>query len=184
MIFHTTAQWDEPLWLEAERVYRQAFPEPGSKTRTIIRRMFERNLCRLHTAAENGQVVAMALTGGVRDADVLIIDYLAVDREERGHGIGRMLLDYIEAWAETTEGCRGVVIEVEAEPTSENKGRIRFWERCGYRLTEYVHHYIWVPEPYSAMYKNFDRNRPLPDEGELLFRYITKFHNKAYRGKD
>ncbi|WP_158560434.1 GNAT family N-acetyltransferase [Paenibacillus contaminans] len=184
MEVHTTAEWNEALWEQAEHVYREAFPEPGSKTRVIIRNMFEKRMCHLHTAAENGRIVAMALTGMDAEAAVLIIDYLAVSKDVRGRGFGRSFLERIEAWARTAAGCKGVVIEVEAEPGTDNEGRILFWERCGYRLTEYVHTYRWVPETYRAMYKNFDPDRPLPGDGESLFRYITKFHNKAYRGSN
>lgn len=76
---------------------------------------------------------------------------------------------------------RGIIVEVEAEETPENLGRIRFWEACGFRLTDYVHPYIWVPEPYRAMALSFPYREPLPLDGRELFAGIIRFHERAYR---
>jgi GNAT superfamily N-acetyltransferase len=183
MEYQTTAEWDEALWLQAEHVYHEAFPEHGRKNRTIIRRMFERGICNLHLLTNGTEVIAMALTGVNKRAKALIVDYIAVRKDHRNKGYGRLFIDYIRTWAETTARCKGILIEVESEPTEENIGRIRFWEQTGFRLTEYVHHYIWVPEPYRAMYLNFHADSPFPDDGEILFSYITEFHKEAYKGK-
>lgn len=180
MDYHTTAQWDEALWNEAERVYHQAFPEASRKNRTIIRRMFEKRMCFLHTMTMGTEVIAMALSGINKKAQVLILDYLAVKENLRRNGWGKLFVGYIKTWAETMAHCNGIVIEIEAEATPENTRRIGFWEQCGFRLTEYVHHYIWVPEPYRAMYLKFNHDFRIPDNGQILFRYITQFHKQAY----
>ncbi|MFH5184407.1 GNAT family N-acetyltransferase [Paenibacillus sp. TAB 01] len=180
--FHTTDVWNEQLWKAAEPVYTGAFPEHGRKSFAIIRNMFDRGLCQLHTA-DDGQVTkAMALTGIDRRASALLIDYAAVREEERSRGLGRRLIDYLKSWG-IANGCRGMVIEVEADETEENLRRIRFWERCGFILTEGVHQYIWVPEPYQAMVFHLQEENRLPEDGEVLFRYITDFHKKAYRSR-
>ncbi|TMV47598.1 GNAT family N-acetyltransferase [Paenibacillus mesophilus] len=181
MEYIATDEWDETLWREAERIYNKAFPEHGRKSAEIIRRMFDKGMCTLHTAADRREMVAMALTGIDKQAEALLIDYIAVKEEARGKGYGRTFLSHIRDWAETEAHCRGIIVEVEAEPSEANRRRIRFWERCGFRLTDYVHHYIWVPEPYRAMYLNFHADNPLPGDGEALFRSITRFHRKAYR---
>jgi GNAT superfamily N-acetyltransferase len=180
MDYHTADEWNEELWVKAERIYHRAFPEEGRKNRAIIRRMFEKHMCHLHTASDNTEVIAMALTGINKEACALLIDYMAIREDLRSKGYGREFMNYIQNWAKTTAGCKGIVVEVEAEPTQDNDRRIRFWEKCGFRLTDYVHHYIWVPEPYRAMYLNFNQERRLADDGEKLFRYINQFHKKAY----
>lgn len=139
-------------------------------------------MCQLHTLAQGSKMAGMALTGIDTKAGALLIDYLAIDEEKRGTGYGRLLLDHIKNWARTVANCKGVIVEVESEPTEENGRRIHFWERNGFRLTAYVHSYIWVPEPYQAMYLNFDETDRLPEDGRQLFRCITRFHEKAYRG--
>lgn len=181
MEYRVTGEWDEALWGEAERIYEQAFPLDGKKSRAIIRRMFERGLCQLHTFTDGKELVGMALTGVDRQENALLIDYIAVRENFRGSGKGRRFLDRIKQWAQTDEGCKGIIVEVEAEETEENARRIRFWERNGFHLTAYVHQYIWVPEPYRAMYMNFDGQDRLPEDGKALFRCITRFHEQAYR---
>jgi GNAT superfamily N-acetyltransferase len=178
--YDTIAEWNEELWTKAELIYNQAFPAEGRKTRAIIQRMFEKRMCQLHLATEGAETIAMALTGVNDQAHVVILDYIAIREDLRGNGYGGLFMDYIKKWAETTSACLAIVLEVEAEPTPDNIRRIHFWEKCGFRLTEYVHHYIWVPEPYDAMYLNFNQDNYLTADGEKLFHYITQFHKKAY----
>lgn len=180
--YHTASEWDEDLWRRAEPVYREAFPEYGRKPEAIIRSMFRRRMCHLHTAAADQETVGMALSGHDPSTGLLVVDYLAVAAKARGRGLGRSFLDYIRQWAAHSAGCKGLLVEVEAEPTEENVSRIRFWESCGFTLTPYVHHYIWVPEPYQAMYWTFGpQGGQGMEDGRDLFRAITRFHEKAYR---
>ncbi|MFK7695560.1 GNAT family N-acetyltransferase [Paenibacillus sp. HJGM_3] len=182
MNYYTTSVWQEAVWQQAEPIYNQAFPEHGRKPVAIIRRMFDRGLCQLHIASEpSGRPAAMALSGIDRAAQAVIIDYLAVLPDLRSQGYGTSLLNYIIDWAKKVPGCKGIVVEAEAEPTPANERRIYFWERNGFRLTDYVHHYIWVPEPYRALALSFREEDPLPVDGRLLFRTITRFHQRAYR---
>jgi N-acetylglutamate synthase-like GNAT family acetyltransferase len=145
--------------------------------------MFERRMCCLHTLVDQSEVIAMALTGLNKNVKALIIDYIAVRKDLRNKGYGRMFMDYIKAWAEITARCKGIIIEVESETTRENSQRIRFWEQCGFQLTDDCHHYIWVPEQYRAMFMSFHKDSPLPNDGKTLFNYITQFHKEAYRGR-
>lgn len=179
--YRITDEWEEARWAAVESIYEQAFPLDGKKSRDIIRRMFEKRMCQLHTISQGSEFVGMALTGIDLQAEALIIDYIAIRKDVRGIGHGRHLLNLIKQWTQTVAGCKGIIVEVESEPTEENRQRIHFWETNGFHLTPYVHQYIWVPEPYQAMYLNFDENNRLPEDGKLLFRSITRFHEKAYR---
>ena len=181
MDIRMTESWDARLWQLAKPVYERAFPAEGRKTEAIIRRMLERGIGQLHVAVRDGQAQAMALTGRSPDGKAMLIDYLAVREELRGRGIGRHFVAALRHRAERDEGRSGIIIEVEAESTPDNLGRVRFWQSCGFRLTEYVHHYRWVPEPYRAMVLPFRDDAGLPIDGEGLFRYINEFHARAYR---
>ncbi|MEW9701709.1 GNAT family N-acetyltransferase [Paenibacillus sp. SI8] len=183
LVYRTTAEWEEALWSKAELVYNEAFPEHGRKNRALIRSMFKRGICTLHTWEDRKEVVAMALTAGNHQERVLVIDYIAVRQDQRGKGLGRKCIEDVRFWAETQTECRCIVIEVEAEPTQENAERIRFWEKVGFRLTDYVQPYIWVPETYRAMYMSLNEDAIPMDDGKILFTYITAYHEKAYRGK-
>jgi GNAT superfamily N-acetyltransferase len=182
MEFMTTEQWNDSLWRLIEPVYQEAFPS-GAKTESILHSMLDRRIAWLHAGLEDGRVSAMAVTGIVVEGTnkVLIIDYMAVHSDLRGRGVGGKFLDKIREWAQRERGVQLIVIEVEAENTEENAYRMSFWEKCGFRPTAYVHNYIWVPEPYLAMALPLDDADSIPEDGKTLFRYITKFHEKAYR---
>lgn len=182
--YRVTSVWDEILWRKVEPVYREAFPEQRGKSNGVIRRMFERKLSELHTWTEAGEVIAMALTSADRAANVLVLDYLAVRANRRGSGIGWHCVEAIRKWAATSESCRAVIIETEADETEENAERIKFWQKVGFQLTNHVHPYIWVPETYYAMYLPLDPSFKPDDDGKSLFKFITKYHEKAYRGGD
>ncbi|MDQ8739330.1 GNAT family N-acetyltransferase [Paenibacillus sp. LHD-38] len=179
--YRISDEWSESRWSAVERIYEQAFPLDGKKSLDIVRRMFEKRMCQLHTIAQGSEIVGMALTGIDQQVGALLIDYKAIREDLRGSGYGQLLLDRIKKWTSTVANCKGIIVEVEAEPSEENSRRIHFWETNGFHLTAYVHQYIWVPEPYHAMYLNFEESNRLPDDGKLLFRSITQFHEKAYR---
>ncbi|MDQ0243154.1 GNAT superfamily N-acetyltransferase [Bacillus fengqiuensis] len=182
MEFQTVDYWNDALWQKAESIYHQTFKQ-GAKKEQIIRRLFERQRCFLHVAIDNDKAVAMALTGKLESINALLIDYLAVREDIRRQGVGQKLMDYIKNWAATEEKVDSLIIEVEAEINETNLNRIRFWEKAGFQLTDYVHQYIWVPEPYRAMYLKINPAKTLPTEGKRLFNYITQFHRAAYKGK-
>ena len=180
MKIKTVATWDDELWQDVSALYLKAFGDKGAKPVKIIKNMFAKGIAELHVGYQNSVAVVMALTGKLESDRVMIIDYLAVSEKERGHGIGKYFIDYLQQRAVAQE-CHKLIIETESEDTPENKGRIQFWESCGFLLTEYVHHYIWVPETYHAMYIPL-----VPDSrevtGEELFESINTFHRLSFRG--
>ncbi|THF73455.1 GNAT family N-acetyltransferase [Cohnella fermenti] len=181
--FRTVTDTNNELWPAALELYHEAFPDvKGRKPDRIIAGMFGEGQGLLHalTDGESGEVQAIAFTGVLSGAKVILIDYLAVRASLRGRGLGRRLVREIEGEARR-RSLDGLLIEVEAEATPDNLARIRFWERCGFRPTEYVHSYIWVPEPYRAMTLSFDSDNPLPADGKKLFKWITGFHERAFR---
>jgi GNAT superfamily N-acetyltransferase len=183
MKYETIDYWDESIWVQAKRLYNEAFPEHGRKTEKIIRSMLDKKLAKLHTATDDsGTVAAMALTGKLEGISALLIDYVAVRQELRSQGLGELFLDYLKDWAVSVENCVGIVIEIESDINLTNSRRLHFWEKSGFQITDYVHTYIWVPEPYRALYLQLDPHLPLPQDGETLFRHINRFHTKAYTG--
>jgi len=177
----TFDQWNEDIWEEVSPIYEQAFADKGAKPEKIIRNMFRKQICFLHIGFIDGRAAAMALTGKMNGTQSLLIDYLAVKNEQRGQGTGIRMLEYIEDWAITSENYTSLIIEVEAEETPENQTRVAFWKRCGFVLTDYIHHYIWVPEPYQAMYKILKPEKTFPTEGEILFTFIGQFHKASFQ---
>jgi GNAT superfamily N-acetyltransferase len=180
--FHTYESWDEAIWLKVEPIYDQAFAENGRKNKKIIRKLFEKQMCYLHVGMVDSDVIAMALTGKVEHTPVLLIDYLAVREDRRIQGLGQEFMHDIKTWASSKQYDR-IIIEIESDTNPTNLSRFYFWEKCGFTITDYIHHYIWVPEPYQAMYLNLRPNPALPKDGETLFKQITQFHKIAYSGR-
>ncbi|GAA0343755.1 hypothetical protein GCM10008967_37760 [Bacillus carboniphilus] len=175
----SVSEWNDALWQDASPLYIEAFGDKGAKSVKIIKNMFAQGIAELHVGYIDSKAVVMALIGKLVSERVLIIDYLAVSKEVRGHGLGKQFVDNLREKA-VDEGYQKIIIEAESEDTPDNKRRIHFWQSCGFILTEYVHHYIWVPETYHAMYLTL-----LPglkkEAGEELFRYIITFHKLSFR---
>ena len=70
------------------------------------------------------------------------VEHFAVQPEHRGKNIGRKLLSHL---FETVSP--DVLLEVEKPETPEAERRIRFYERCGFKLREDIN---YVQPPYSA----------------------------------
>lgn len=88
----------------------------------------------LCVAEENNSVVGLvwfqfrSVSGEGRvSRRVLFIDVLAVDKEHRGKGLGRMLLDFARARAQE-EKCDGVELQVNAR----NAAARAFYAQCGF----------------------------------------------------
>lgn len=181
-MFITLQQLDDAIWPEALRIYHESFPQAGRKPDAILTGMFDKEMAYLHAKMTDGaQMAAMAITGIIAEAGLLLIDYVAVRQALRYKRIGMQFINDVKHWARDAQNLQGIIIEVEAEAGEENAGRIRFWEKCGFTLTNYVHRYRWVPERYRAMYVSFTAAPTFPTDGETLFQYIGAFHAKAFR---
>lgn len=176
----TSCTWDDELWQNASPLYLEAFGDKGAKPVKIIKNMFAQGIAELHVGYNKSIPVVMSLTGKLGSEQMLIIDYLAVSEKERGHGLGKHFVDYLRQKA-VAEGYQKLIIEAESEETLDNRRRISFWKSCGFLLTEYVHHYIWVPETYRAMYLPLIADSR-KTTGEELFLYINTFHRLSFRG--
>lgn len=197
MLMLTLNNLEHPLWPAARRIYEEAFAPHSRKPEALIRAMLERGLALVHILAERdggGELspVAIALAGPSGGGRVLVVDYLAVDSRRRGHGYGTLLLAKLDEWAgRHAAGALALLVEAEAEATADNRRRIRFWEQAGFHATGYVHRYIWVPEPYRALYRPFSSGNSLSrdqealfleGDGQQLFRWISDFHRRSYKG--
>lgn len=181
MKIKTVGTWDDELWQDVSPLYLEAFGDKGAKPVKIIKNMFAQGIVELHVGYNHNESAAiiMALTGKLASDRVMIIDYLAVSEKERGYGLGKYFVDYLRHKA-IAEGYQKLIIEVESEKTLDNRRRIHFWQSCGFFLTEYVHHYIWVPETYHAMYLPLIADsRQIT--GEELFMCINTFHRLSFR---
>ncbi|UYP07386.1 GNAT family N-acetyltransferase [Priestia megaterium] len=178
MEIRTICTWDEEIWQNASPLYLEAFGDKGAKPVKIIKNMFAQGIAELHVGYNKSIPVVMSLTGKLVSNQMLIIDYLAVSEKERGHGLGKHFVDYLRQKA--AEGYQKLIIEVESKEIPDNRRHINFWQSCGFLLTEYVHHYVSVPETYHAMYLPLIADSR-KTTGEELFVYINTFHRLSFR---
>ncbi|WP_310551185.1 GNAT family N-acetyltransferase [Paenibacillus glufosinatiresistens] len=180
-------QWDEAVWAEIRPIYEEAFPH-GAKPERVLRAMLERRLASLAVGRLEGEAVGFALSGTVPLAEeassLRLIDYLAVRSDLRSRGIGARLVEELERRDRRSGEAIGFLIEAEAGETPEDHSRNRFWERLSFVPTEYVHTYIWVPEPYRAYVRPLDPAQPVPRDGRALFQCIETFHKAAFMRYD
>lgn len=182
MEFISVHQWNQGLWEEVSPIYYEAFAGKSPKPEKVIRNMVRKQICWLHAMVEGDEVLAMAVTGELTDLQAIVIDYLAVRKDLRRKGIGFRMLDYLKEWAGELGKVNYFVIEAESDDSAESAALMKFWTSCGFLATDYIHHYIWVPERYRALYININPNEPFQGSGEELFKYIGEFHKASFSG--
>ena len=130
---------------------RRDFPESELKPLESILRMKRAGEYDVLGAHDGGTMVAYALVYRPGQGRVLLLDYLAVEPSCRGRGTGAALLDALRAYY--ADIAEVLLIECErpkaASDEKQARGRIRFYERCGARLTSAR---VWLFEvEYSIM---------------------------------
>ena len=173
-------EWDEAQWTSVLPIFDEAFGQYGRKPDAVVQSMVKTGLGVIHTAHVGNRVVAMALTGRLPEIDALLIDYLAVDEHQRNNSIGSQFLSFILEWAKNTLDVSLAVVEVQANG-DDAAAAVGFWRKNGFNVTPYVHQYVWVPEPYSAMYRTLTQPAYSPVDGRDLFTHISRFHGLSYR---
>lgn len=130
---------------------RRDFPESELKPLESILRMKRAGEYDVLGAHDGGTMIAYALVYRPRQGRVLLLDYLAVEPLWRGRGVGSALLAALRAYY--ADAADVLLIECErpksAPDEKEARRRIRFYERCGARLTSTR---VWLFEvEYSIM---------------------------------
>lgn len=183
----TSADWNQELWDRILPIYEASFPKHIRKPERIVRNMLQNMNAFLHIGISEGQPCSMALTGLSADQRLLIVDYLAVSPSLREHGIGKKTVAALADWAREHYGINGLLLEAEIDDSEEGRNRLRFWQRCGFESTDYIHSYVWVPEKYRAMLLDLQNEnertiRPLGRDGKKLFEHIETFHELSFKG--
>ena len=140
-----------PFWLALHRIHQEADPELAphvsdetswSRRRALYEHCLESPDAFLLLVRRDGDLVGYAMVAVEPDGDVLWSDTWEVgDKvaeletmylvpEERGRGLGGLLLDMVEAELES-RGIRDLAIGA----VPGNAGALRFYERRGYRPT-------------------------------------------------
>lgn len=119
-------------WAEVYGLYQKAFPASEKKPFAIIRKKWREGKTDIWRFEREGKFAGLTITiNGTRH---ILLDYLAVDKSQRGTGIGTEILQRMRE----QYGEKGVFLEIESvyEDCGNQAERIRrkhFYEKCGMR---------------------------------------------------
>ena len=120
-----------------ESSLRRDFPPSELKSLSAILNMLRRDSYDVLGAYEENRLVAYALMYRPKAGRIALIDYLAVEPDMRGRGVGRRFLSLLRE--HYSERADALMIECERPATApdeqEARKRIRFYQQSGAVLT-------------------------------------------------
>ncbi|HEY3706594.1 MAG TPA: GNAT family N-acetyltransferase [Terracidiphilus sp.] len=186
MNVHRVRSAGEPAFDGLLRVYTAAHPASERKSADALRKMMERPEYLFLVVEDSDVVVGFAIAIALRGCDAALLEYLAVDAERRGKGIGRLLFRAIAGWPEAQQ--RFLLIEVDSSlaPSQDQIDRARrkeFYRRQGCREISALAYLM--PPVSSAQPPAMDMllyRRELPDavDKECLRGWLAACYEQVY----
>ena len=117
-------------WLRLYRLYMRSFPAAERKPWLAILKMYRNGRMDIWCVRKNGSFAGLAIT--INSADVILLDYFAIEKKQRGQGIGTQALKAILA----RYAGKGFFLEIEStlEESPDRAMRLRrkkFYLSCG-----------------------------------------------------
>lgn len=117
-------------WLRIRQLYRTSFPRNERKPFSRIVAMMRKGVSDIWCFEKNGHFAGFAST--IKDDDLILIDYLAVQRKLRDAGIGSQMLQAMKK-----QDPRALFVEIESmyEPGEDQPQRMRrkhFYTKNGF----------------------------------------------------
>ena len=115
---------------EVYQLLQNTFPKEELQPKDRHYQIFQRPDFYGQAIKENGKIQALLL--GYHRPQFLFLEFFAVDKALRGHGMGQKILTEIISQSDLP-----VILEVEPPETEIARRRIGFYERCGFQLNDY-----------------------------------------------
>ena len=117
-------------WLRLYKLYLQAFPPAERKPFGTIMKMFRQGRSDVWRILQNGHFAGLATT--VNGDDLILLDYLAIEKRRRGHGIGSAAMTELQR----LYADKGFFVEIEstredAPNRAQREKRKRFYQAAG-----------------------------------------------------
>ena len=117
-------------WAEIYKLYQRAFPASEKKPFSMIVKMYRKGSSDVWRFTREGKFAGLVIT--INGPEHVLLDYLAVDQQQRGTGIGTEILGQMRQ----QYAGKGVFLEIESvyEDCDNRPERIRrkhFYEKCG-----------------------------------------------------
>ena len=162
-------------WLQLYQLYLRAFPRWERKPFGIIMKMYRGGRADVWRIIHEGRFAGFATT--VNGDELILLDYLAIDRRRRGQGIGSAAMGELQR----LYADKGFFVEIESTredaPNRAERGRRkRFYEAAGMEAMEvYVEIFGVKMELLGSRcrldfegYRNFYRDHYSPRAAEHL----------------
>lgn len=117
-------------WIKLYALYKTAFPAAEQKPFGMVIRMYRKGKTDIWSLEKGGKFMGLAIT--INGEDVILLDYFAVEKKQRGNGIGTAAL---QALQDHYKG-KGFFLEIEstfeeAANKAQRQMRKRFYLSCG-----------------------------------------------------
>lgn len=127
-------------WAEIYCLYQKAFPKSEKKPFAMIRKMYRLGRSDVWRFERKGKFAGLIIT--INGENTILLDYLAVEENQRGTGIGSEILQLMKEHY----GDKGVFLEIESvyeecENKAERIRRKHFYEKCGMESMEV---FVWL----------------------------------------
>lgn len=117
-------------WAQVYKLYLSAFPSAERKPFTFIMKMYHKGKMDVWCLEEDSQFLGLAIT--VNSEKLILIDYLAIVKKQRGNGVGSTALQALR----TKYAEKDVFLEIESvydpcKNLSQRLKRKQFYLHCG-----------------------------------------------------
>jgi GNAT superfamily N-acetyltransferase len=171
------------------RIYREAIPSSERKNDDVMRQMLARDDYEFRVARREGNVVGFTIVKIFRSCDASLLEYMAVDRTQRGGGIGSQL--FLDACNADSIVARYVLIEVEDEEEvttlaedTQRRRRKAFYRANGCREVadlSYLMPTVSTERPPRMNLLTYRRDLPATIDKTELRRWLEAIYVEVYR---
>jgi GNAT superfamily N-acetyltransferase len=186
---HRVHDSTKPEFAELVRIYSEAHPRNERKNVESLSLMLARPEYLFHVVSHQNLVAGFAIVLCFTEADAGLLEYMAVDQNWRGHGIGQFLFTELVKLRELSRRYLLAEVDSDKAETADRIDRMRrkaFYHRLGCKEIEKLC-YI-MPQVSSAMPPAMDllvyrQNLPLSIERSHLRKWLQSCYVQVY-GKD
>jgi len=130
---------EDPGFQALLAMYRAGFPSSERKPDAQLAEMIARPDYLFLLVTLDGAAAGFSISLSLKRTDVFLLEYMAVDVDRRGHGLGRFLFRHLVEMPEQTG--RHLLVEVDSDklPSADRNDRVRrkrFYRNLGCREVE------------------------------------------------
>ncbi|MCG8578924.1 MAG: GNAT family N-acetyltransferase [Bacteroidales bacterium] len=132
LTFYPITSANDQLFDSLWELYEKAFPIMERRDLALQKIIMDQETYHCEAILYNDEFAGLILWWQFNST--IYIEHLAIDNNRRGQGLGaKALIDFIN------KNEQGIILEVELPDKTNNKRRIAFYERLGFKLNSYTH---------------------------------------------